>query len=242
MAMVLEKVVPFGRSLDEYQKMFNLTAADFAGQILGVADGPASFNAEGTKQGYSITSIDPIYNFTGVDIQSRFDAVVNGIIEQIKNTPDDWVWDYHHSPDALRLSRERSLQLFLADYDTGKRAGRYITAELPTLPFVDQQFDLAVCSHFLFLYSAHFDKDFHLRSLQELLRVAKEVRVFPLLTLMLERSPYLDSMIQTLQATYDVAIQPVGYELQRGGNEMLVVRSRLSRTNGENAKPSSVMV
>lgn len=231
MAMVLEKVVPFGRSLDEYQKMFNLTAADLAGQILGVGDGPASFNAEGTKRGYSITSIDPIYDFTGVEIQSRFDAVVDGIIEQVRNTPDDWLWSYHRSPDDLRLRRERSLRLFLEDYEMGKTVGRYITAELPQLPFEDNQFDLALCSHFLFLYSAHFDEDFHLRSLQELLRVAKEVRVFPLLTLMLERSPYLDSMIQTLQATYDVAIQPVGYELQRGGNEMLVVRSRAPQSN-----------
>jgi len=231
MAMVLEKVVPFGRSLDEYQKMFNLTAADLAGQILGVGDGPASFNAEGTKRGYFITSIDPIYAFAGVEIQSRFDAVVDGIIEQVRNTPDDWVWSYHRSPDDLRLRRERSLRLFLEDYEMGKTVGRYITAELPSLPFADQQFDLAVCSHFLFLYSAHFDEDFHLRSLQELLRVAKEVRVFPLLTLMLERSPYLDSMIQTLQTTYDVAIQPVGYELQRGGNEMLVVRSRAPQSN-----------
>ncbi len=231
MAMVLEKVVPFGRSLDEYQKMFNLTAADFAGQILGVADGPASFNAEATKQGYSITSIDPIYDFAGEEIHSRFDAVVDGIIEQVRNTPEDWVWSYHRSPDDLRLRRERSLRLFLEDYEKGKRSGRYITAELPQLPFENNQFDLALCSHFLFLYSAHFDEDFHLQSLQELLRVAKEVRVFPLLTLMLERSPYLDSMIQTLQATYDVAIQPVGYELQRGGNEMLVVRSRAPQSN-----------
>jgi hypothetical protein len=62
MAMVLEKVVPFGRSLDEYQKMFNLTVIDLAKPILGVGDGPASLNAEGTKRGYAITSIDPIFN------------------------------------------------------------------------------------------------------------------------------------------------------------------------------------
>jgi hypothetical protein len=45
MAMKLEKVVPFGRSLDEYLKMFALSASDLQQRILGVGDGPASFNA-----------------------------------------------------------------------------------------------------------------------------------------------------------------------------------------------------
>jgi len=46
MATELEKVVPFGRSMDEYRKMFALTDGDLDRKILGVADGPASFNAE----------------------------------------------------------------------------------------------------------------------------------------------------------------------------------------------------
>jgi len=44
MAVVLDKVVPLGRLLEEYIKMFNLTADDLEKKILGVADGPASFN------------------------------------------------------------------------------------------------------------------------------------------------------------------------------------------------------
>lgn len=36
--MRLEKVVPFGRSLDEYIKMFNLSELDFKKRILGVGD------------------------------------------------------------------------------------------------------------------------------------------------------------------------------------------------------------
>ncbi|WP_421656762.1 hypothetical protein [Leptothermofonsia sp. ETS-13] len=64
MVMRLEKVVPFGRSLNEYVQMFNLTEQDLQKSILGVADGPASFNAEGTRLGYRIKSIDPLYQFT----------------------------------------------------------------------------------------------------------------------------------------------------------------------------------
>lgn len=186
MAMKLEKVVPFGRCLDEYIQMFNLTAQDLNQKILSVADGPASFNAEGTHQGYQITSIDPIYQFTGEEIQQRFNAVVDTIIEQIAATPQDWVWSYHASPEALRQSRINTLKKFLADYDLGKQQKRYILSELPKLPFADQQFDLALCSHFLFLYSDHFSLEFHQSSILEMLRIAKEVRIFPLMTLSLK--------------------------------------------------------
>ena len=58
-----------------------------------------------------------------------------------------------------------------------------------------------------------------------MLRVSKEVRIFPLLTLMLQRSPHLNRIIQEFrEAGYEVEIKQVQYELQRGGDEMLVIR------------------
>ena len=54
-----------------------------------------------------------------------------------------------------------------------------MTASLPKLPFEDGQFDIAVCSHLLFLYSNQLSLDFHLASIEELLRVAAEVQGFP---------------------------------------------------------------
>ena len=45
--------------------------------------------------------------------------------------------------------------------------------------FADREFDLALCSHLLFLYSEQLTADFHLASIRELCRVAGEVRVFP---------------------------------------------------------------
>ena len=71
MVMQLEQVVPLGRSLDEYQKMFKLSSEDLQQRILGLGDGPASFNTEGTNIGLNITSIDPIYQFTGAEIKQR---------------------------------------------------------------------------------------------------------------------------------------------------------------------------
>ncbi|MGL5835738.1 MAG: SAM-dependent methyltransferase, partial [Waterburya sp.] len=153
MVMKLDKVVPFGRSLDEYIKMFNLTSEDLQQSILGVGDGPASFNAEGTVKGYKITSIDPIYQFEGKEIKQRFDAVVDNIIDQVIATPNNWVWSYHKNPQGLKASRIKALETFLQDYQLGKQEGRYQAQELPYLDFADQSYDLALCSHFLFLYS-----------------------------------------------------------------------------------------
>ncbi|WP_337886606.1 SAM-dependent methyltransferase [Fischerella thermalis] len=225
MAMKLEKVVPFGRSLDEYVQMFHLTKSDLHKRILGVGDGPASFNAEATKMGVQVTSIDPIYQFSGDEILKKFNEIVDNIIDQVKASPDDWIWSYHKSPENLRWNRVQAINKFISDYEQGKQEKRYQIGELPKLNFQDQEYDLALCSHFLFLYSDHHDYQFHFDAIKEMLRVSQEVRIFPLLTLMLQRSPYLDRITQELQELgYTVSIVRVKYELQKGGNEMLWIR------------------
>lgn len=225
MAMRLDQVVPFGRSLDEYRHMFALTEQDLGQRIIGVGDGPASFNAEMSAMGRSVISLDPVYAFEAAAIRSQFDAVVENIIAQVKATPDDWVWGYHCSVDQLRQRRIQVLEDFIADYDTGKAAGRYRHGELPALEFSERSFELALCSHLLFLYSEQLSYEFHLASLREMLRVAVEVRVFPLLTLMRQPSPYVEPLIRALRAEgFEVEIIEVDYELQRGANTMLRIR------------------
>lgn len=226
MTVKLESVVPFGRSLDEYQKIFNLSEEDLSKNILGVGDGPASFNVGMLKRGYAVTSLDPLYGLSAVEIESQFYCVVDDIIKQVKSTPENWVWTFHKSPEDLRKNREEALKDFLDDYELGKQQNRYRIGELPHLLGIENgAYDLALCSHFLFLYSDHFDCEFHLTSIQEMLRVATEIRVFPLLTLGREKSVYLEPVIQILQSNgFEVGIQKVAYELQRGGNEMLWAR------------------
>ncbi len=226
MAMHLENIVPFGRSLDEYIHMFTLTKDDFSRSILSVGDGPASFNAEGTKLGYQIKSIDPLYIFTADQIRARFNAVIDNIITQVTNTAHDWVWTYHDSPAALRAHREQVMELFAADYAAGKASNRYEVGEMPTLKYPDSAYSLGLSSHFLFLYSDHLSEQFHIDAIREMLRVCTEVRIFPLLTLMVETSPYLSPVITKLQNLgFSCEIQQVNYELQPGGNQMLKITS-----------------
>ncbi len=57
-----------------------------------------------------------------------------------------------------------------------------------------------------------------------MLRISTEVRIFPLLTLSLQPSPYLNPIIKELEDLgYQVSIVKVEYELQKGGNQMLKI-------------------
>lgn len=220
--MRLDEVVPFGRSFDEYRRMFDLSEDDLEKRILGVGDGPASFNAELRALGKSMVSVDPLYVFSTADIKTRFYQVLDNIIGQVKASPDDWVWTYHASPDHLHANRVNALETFAADFENGRAEGRYVAGELPRLPFDDGQFGLALCSHFLFLYSDHYDYEFHRAAIYEMLRVASEVRIFPLLTLALDKSPHLEPLVRDLEASgYATEILTVDYQLQKGGDEML---------------------
>ncbi len=222
MALKLKNVVPLGRSFDEYRLMFNLSKSDLDKRIMGVGDGPASFNAEMNEMGKTVVSVDPIYFFTAKDISRKFDKVFDNIIEQVRNTPGDWTWTYHMSPDDLRNHRIEALDRFTSDFEQGKKEGRYLTGELPALQFQDKSFDVALCSHLLFLYSDHYDYNFHKAAVYEMLRVAGEVRIFPLLDLMLRRSPYIEPLTKELERDgYTVKIKKVPYEIQLGGNEMM---------------------
>lgn len=232
MAMNLDQVVPFGRSFDEYVKMFSLSEADLQSSILSVADGPASFNAEGTEKGYQIQSVDPLYCFSADEVRDRFYAVLDNIIDQVAATPNDWVWNYHKSPADLKANRIQVTERFYQDYETGKAEGRYEVGELPSLKYEANSFDLGLSSHFLFLYSEQRDFDFHIAALEEMLRICTEVRVFPLLTLGLEKSPHLESAIAHLKKqNYQCTLQTVDYQLQRGGNEALIIRPSSAAAN-----------
>lgn len=193
------------------------------GRILGCADGPASFNAEATARGHSVTSCDPLYRFEVSAIRQQVEHTFPTVLEQTRKNAGEFLWT-PDLPDVESLGKRRleTMHRFLADYEAGKSMGRYVDAELPRLPFADDSFDLAICSHFLFLYSDQFTEDFHVASILELSRVSEEVRIFPLLKLGSLVSPHVPGVVRRLQALgFAVTIELVRYEFQRGGNQML---------------------
>jgi hypothetical protein len=222
----LDQVVPWGRSFAEYQHLFALTPADLERRILGCGDGPAAFNAEATRQGGRVVSCDPLYQFSRADIDTRISATCDTVLEQTRRHADQFVWGHGiASIEELGQVRMRAMRVFLDDYDAGKADGRYVEASLPTLPFADGSFDLALCSHLLFLYSKQFDEAFHRAAIRELCRIAPEVRVFPLLALDGSRSSFVDACVADARAAgLEATTERVDYEFQRGGNEMLRLR------------------
>jgi len=220
----LKSIVPWGRTLDEYRAMFLLNKKDLKQKILGCGDGPASFNVEVRALGGDVVSIDPIYAFKKEEIAKRIDEVADEVIAQVAKNKEGFVWKNIKSVDELYQTRMRAMREFLADYTEGKKEGYYQYQMLPQLSFIDKEFDLALSSHFLFLYSEHLDYEFHLKAILEMLRVAKEVRIFPLLTLKNEPSPYVDRVIIDLESLgYKTKIIPCDYEFQKGANEMLQI-------------------
>ena len=217
-------MVPWGRSLAEYEKMFALTPADLTGRILDCAAGPASFNAEATAAGHRIVSCDPLYHHTADNIRRRVKETSEGLIANARAARDRFVWRDIRSPDHLKKVRLAAMDRFLADFPAGFQEARYRTDGLPNLAFENRVFDLALCSHFLFLYSDQLSADFHVRAVTEMCRVAREARVFPLLGAYGAPSPHVEPVIGGLRKLgHTVKVRRVPYEFLRGADRMISV-------------------
>jgi len=197
--MQLAEIVPWGRSFDEYRAMLALSDTDLDRRMLGCGDGPAAFNAEARVRGAAVVSVDPIYAFDAAAIAERIAAVRPQIEAGLRAAPERYLWTHFNTVDALVRTRLAAMERFLADYSSPGpnpgclHSGRYVAAALPRLPFVDGAFDLALVSHLLFTYSEHLGAEGHRAAIIELMRVAREVRIYPLVTLGGEPSPHLEA-------------------------------------------------
>ena len=172
-------IVPWGRSYDEYLDMFNLSEDDLARDIVGVGDGPASFNFWMHQRETPIVSVDPIYRYSEAELRQRIQETYDDVIAQARQNRDKFVWTKFSSVDELAEVRMQAMDAFCRDFENGKQQGRYIDASLPNLPFPDGHFDLVLSAHLLFFYSANRDLAFHLDAVRELLRIGAEVKNFP---------------------------------------------------------------
>ena len=178
------------------------------------------------KKGGNIISVDPVYEFNSKQIRQRIDDIFDDMLMQVAANADNLRLDKFGSAEALGKVRLQAMHQFLDDFEKGKKQGRYVNAQLPSLPFSNTQFDLALCSHLLFLYSEQLTLDFHIEAILELCRVVKEIRIFPLLDLSHQLSIHLKPVMQTLEEKgYIVSIDTVDYEFQVGANQMLRIRS-----------------
>lgn len=220
-SFTINNVYPWGRNREEYLRMFDLDDSLASHPVLDCAGGPSSFNAESTRAGWNVVSADPLYQFSASEIRRRIDETHENLAKEVLKKNERYSWRAIGTPEELIKVRMDAMENFLQDYETGLREQRYLNHALPDLPFEDNQFHTALMSHFLFLYEAH-DKDFHIASLEELLRVAHEVRVFPLVNLPGDTCMHLLPVWNHFRAKgVTTELLPVNYEVQRGASIML---------------------
>ncbi len=220
----LQDVLPWGRNRAEYTAFFDLDGLAATTRILDCAGGPASFNVEMTEAGYRVVSADPLYQFSGPEISGRVEETRTQMIAGLRAAQHRFVMTWHGTIERHEEIRMAAVRRFLDDFATGMREGRYRAAALPNLPFSDGDFEIALSSHFLFLYSNHFDADRHVACIAEMMRVAAEARIFPLLDLDGEPSRHVEPVRNALnERGFESEIRRVDYEFQKGGNDMLRV-------------------
>jgi SAM-dependent methyltransferase len=208
------------RSFAEYEAMFALTATDLAGSVLDCPGGGSGFTAEAAARGAHAVAVDPVYALPAAELARLALREPDRGSAHTGAAPDRYRWDFHGDLAGHRAIRTASAEAFAADL--AAHPGRYVAGALPGLPFGGGSFDLVLSSHLLFTYADRLDAGFHLRALAGLRRVARrEVRVFPLLD---QAGRRRDALVEAaLAATPGAAVRRVGYEFQRGGDEMLVL-------------------
>ena len=196
-------------------------------RILDVGGGPSSFTAEMHADGWAVTACDPIYKMTNQEISARIEDARREIMALVRAEFERFIWTNIASPEDLERQRLATMGRFFQDYDAGLAAGRYRGEALPKLSFAEGSFDLVLCSHLLFTYSSELDLDFHFDAIEEMCRVGGEARVFPLLDDVGKASVHLEPLMARLARNgYHTETKRVGYEFQRGGNQMLRVERR----------------
>lgn len=216
----LSSVIPWGRNYSEYADMFRLDGVDSRCRIAGIGDGPASFCSEFTKRGGEAIAIDPLYAHSTDAIRSRIETVRDEVLVSLHENSDGYHWDRFENPDDLARVRMDAMRQFMDHREN--HPSRYIAGALPKLPLAGDSVDLCLCSHFLFTYAHLYGEAFHYDAIIEMMRVAGEARVFPLITTQSETPAWIRSLIERIEsAGHRVQIEQVGYRFQRGADRMM---------------------
>ena len=220
--ITIDEVIPWGKTFHEYQQYFSLQDTDLNKTIACFGDGASSFNSELTQLGKKIISFDPIYNFSAFDLEKRFYETLEQFKLQIN-------FEKPHVDTIVQeviSSRETATKMFLSDLEKGKEEKRYLTYLLPKeISFGNNFFDLGLISHFLLMYD-DLGIDFHIQSITEILRVCKEVRIYPILNIYGQTSTVLNPFIDYLkEKNFDIKFISINYKFNSIGKLFLKINN-----------------
>jgi hypothetical protein len=216
-----------GRTKDEYMKMFDLSLNLLEGKsILDFPGGACSFAAEGRELGLDTTCADIEYGRTARSLLETCENDVERAMSGFDNSTNLFnLKEMYGDLEGLKKNRISAYQAFLNDYL--ENPDRYKKTRLPKSQFKDNQFDLVLSGHFLFLYSDRVSYDFHLKALEELARIGKEVRIYPLIGLNGKSYLHTSKLIQELTLKgINGELLKTNYEFLKGANMMLKLNKR----------------
>ncbi|USZ67527.1 class I SAM-dependent methyltransferase [Halorussus salilacus] len=220
----IDDVAFIGRTVREYERMFDLDLGEWTGKsVLDCPGGACAFVPVANGRGIDAVGADVLYDTPPERLREKCEADVDAAIAGFDGVEDQFVWSFYDDVADVRDHWTAAYRTFVPDYAEWFDSDRYVHAELPDLPFADDSFSLVLSAHLMFLYSDDLSHEFHAESLRELARVAdEEVRIYPLARFDGQEYPRLDELREMLaDEGYATERRSVSFEFQRGADEML---------------------
>lgn len=222
----MRKWVIWGHQFSDYQQMFDLTSDVTQKKILEFACGPTTVNHELTEKGARIYSCDPWFEENTMDMREKFESHFQHQVDRMKMHPQDFNLEKLGGLETFIQYRLNGFNQFFQDYPQGFQQNRYLAIPHDHLPFSSHQFDLALCANYLFADLSIQDVAFHLHWVDELLRVAHDVRIYPLTNKYGQPSELLGPVLLALQQKGILAaVQDVPFRVIPGSMAMLKLSS-----------------
>ncbi|MDI1351349.1 MAG: hypothetical protein PSV35_01050, partial [bacterium] len=122
----MRKLVLWGHGIDEYREMFALSTDDLNGNILEYGCGPSAVNSTQHALNHKVISCDPLFVLDKDTLYSKAVMIFASMAEEINE--DQAQFDFTRSGGLPQLiaQRKQGMQHFFADYEEGKKDGRYI--------------------------------------------------------------------------------------------------------------------
>ncbi|MBN2722170.1 MAG: hypothetical protein JXQ77_05075 [Campylobacterales bacterium] len=223
MSLQLDDFLITGRTFEEYAAFFDLDAASMKNtRVLDCPSGASSFIAEAKKIGIAAQGCDILYRYNADKLRLQGEKSIEKIYADT-----GWMADnnfaFYHSIERHKEHRISALEKFCTDYNSAD----YKYVELPKLPYENDSFDLVLSSHLLFVYDDRLDLTFHEASIAEMLRIGKEVRIFPLVDYKNSRKDELDNLsplAYQIAEKFDAKICKVGFKFQKNANYMMKIK------------------
>lgn len=205
-------------SFDEVTDMFALSKDELSMRILHYNAGISSFAATLHFRDGFVIAADPLYSESTQALTQQILKGQKALKQEIQDHPERFALKQDIA--VWLTAHEGRNVLFLEDFEAGKAQKRYIAASLPRLPFEDEAFDLVLVAHHFFTKA--MDLSAMIVDLTELMRVANEVRIFPLLSSDGALTQRVGEVAAYLQGQgLGVEIKSSLFELQKYGNALM---------------------